>query len=465
MKTIHYMMIAAALLVTAACNKSENTSGNEESIRFAAPVQTKAYSDPADHSYVFQVRDILNNGSTPHINNKLAYANGEWGYATGEQDQYKWNNGSHNLFGWLETDGFFNSTTYFGSAPSLSGTTLTIPAKTMTSSTNQYDFLYSQSVQRNTIANDYSEVPLVFKHLFAQVSIQFLVDPSSPENPKVYEVYLNNYFKNRKSATINFASADPVVTLTPQAYDALFTAKNATMEASGEDFTDATTPFDVLTQTHSATPTTFFIWPMDESELVKENPLERVITVKYKIDSELSPRTIHMGFPKGTSWRAGYRYAYTISYMGGILKVNETVLPWEYNNTTGLTADAQSAMASWVGWDSATCTESGQTVTFKSASTPVRGIFRINSPTSCTYSISLTGTNADKFSISSGASGTIGTGVGEIKPGNNIEFKVSALTGATAGDEANLVFTVTKDGRTINIDSEVQKDGFFTIKL
>ncbi len=467
MKTNHYIMLAAALLITAACNKSEKAPEVKESIRFAIPVQTKAYTDPADHDAVFQVRDILN-GSTVHINNTLAYKNGAWTYGTGAEDQYKWNGGTHNLFGWLETDGFFNSTSYFGSEPSLSGTTLTIPAKTMTSTTNQYDFVYSQSVQRKTINNDYSDVPLVFKHLFAQVSILFKADPNLPalENPTVYEVYLNENFKNSKSATINFAAAgDPVVTLTPQAYDALFTAKNATMASSGEVFSASTTPFDVLTQAHNAVPTSFFIWPMGEEELEKANSSERVLTVKYLFPGEGSPRIIHMNFPAGTSWQAGYKYSYTITYMGGILKVSEAVLPWDYENTTGLSADSQSAMASWVGWDSSTCTEAGQTVTFKSASTPIRGIFRINAPTSCSYSISLTGANADKFSISSGASGTIGTGAGEIKPGNNIEFNISALTGATAGDEANLVFTVTSSGRTVNIDSEVQKDGLFTIKL
>ena len=248
------------------------------------------------------------------------------------------------------------------------------------------DFLYSQSVQRNTINNDYSEVPLIFKHLFAQVSILFKADPDLPaaENPTIYEVYLNKNLKIMQSASIDFSSpGDPSVSLTPgNNGENVFTAKNATMAVSGTVYSASTTPFDVLTQTTTPVPSTFYIWPMEESEL------QEVITVNYLYPGEGSAREIEMSFPKGTSWQAGYKYSYVITYMGGILKINETVKPWEYVNTTDeLSASSQSGMASWVGWDTATCTTSGETVKFKSPSTPIRGIFRINAPTSCTYSI------------------------------------------------------------------------------
>lgn len=456
-------MLAAALLITAACNKTEKAPEVQESIRFAIPVQTKAYTDPADHDAVFQVRDILN-GSTVHINNTLVYKNGAWTYGTGDEDQYKWQASTHNLFGWLETDGFAQTTSYFGSAPSLSGTTLTIPAVSMTNQTKQYDFVYSQSVQRKTINNDYSDVPLVFKHLFAQVAISFVADPNLPagEEPTVHEVFLNNNFKNKKSATISFANAgDPTVTYNDETWAELFAEKSTALSA-GIVYSPSTPAFDVLSQTQSGSKAFYFIWPQTAADLHNH-----VITVKYDFPQPPAApeaREIHMGFPNGTSWEAGYKYSYTINYMGGILKINEAVLPWDYESTTGLEASSQSAVASWLGWDTQTCTVAGQTATFKNSSTPVRGIFRINSPTSCTYSIELTGANKDKFTISSGATGTIGTDAGEIKPGQNIEFTI-ATNGATAGDETNLIFSVTAGGRKINIDSEIQKDGQFTIKL
>ena len=465
MKTYIYIIAAMALLsMAAACNETETSREVTETIRFAGPVQTKAYTDAADHAAVFYVRDYFNGGAgtTPalHINNTLAY-NGSWGYGSGSADQYEWKNGLHNLFGWLKTDGIYRTESFFSSDPSLDGTTLSIPAKALTNQTDQYDFLYSQSVQRNTAENDYSEVPLLFKHLFAQVAISFIADPNLPagQEPRIYEVYLNNSFANKKSATINFENeGDPEVTYTAEAFQTLFAAKNSTMASSGVVYDPSTLPFDVMAQLQSAAKAYYFVWPMEASEL------ENVLTVKYLYPGEGSAREITMSFPAGTSWQAGYKYAYTISYLGGVLKVKESVMPWDYTSTSGLSVETQSAVAAWIGWDTSTCDVSGQTATFKTASTPVRGIFRINSPTSCTYAITLTGTNAGKFSITSGASGTIGNGTEDIKPGENITFEISALEGASSGDEANLEFTVTVGGRTISLDSEIQRDGQLTIK-
>ena len=306
-------------------------------------------------------------------------------------------------------------------------------------------------------------MPLIFKHLFAQVAISFIADPVLPagQEPTIYEVYLNNLFKNKKSVTIDFANeGDPTVTYTAQAYESLFAAKNSSMASDGIVYSPSTLAFDVLSQVQSAAKVYYLMWPMTASELVDA----QVLTVKYLYPGEADPREITMSFPAGTAWEAGYKYSYTISYLGGVLKVNETVLPWDYTSTSGLSVETQSAIASWQGWVSSTCTVSGQTATFKPDGTPVRGVFRINSPTSCTYNITLTGTNADKFSITRGASGTIGTGEGNIKPGQNISFEISALEGASSGDEANLVFTVTAGGRTISIDSEIQRDGQLTVK-
>ena len=460
--SFHIIVVVLTLSVALSCSKSGNDPEAAESIRFAGPVQTKVFTDPAGTSSVFYVRDIFNE-TTTHIDNLLKYNDEDmdWGYGSGDKDQYKWRNGLHHFFGWLKTDGIVQTASFFGSDPTLAGTTLSFPAKNMTNATAQYDFLYSQVIQRNTSSNDYSEVPLIFKHLFAQVAITFVADPDLPEleNPTVYEVYLNESFRNKKAASISFASpGDPEVTYTiPREFESLFATKNSTMASSGIVYSPTTTPFDVLSQTQSHISAFYYIWPMTEEELSETD----VITVKYKPGSGVT-RTVDMSFPPGTSWQAGHKYSYTISYMGGILIVNQEVLPWDYSSATGLQADSQSAMASWAGWDSATCTESRQTVTFRSSDIPVHGIFRINSPTSCTYNVTLS--NTEKFSIE-GGSGTIGSGSGQINPGQNIEFYISAKPGAAVGDQTGLTFTVTTAGRTINIDSEVQKDGLFTITL
>ncbi len=477
--TYLFIIAAVALLSATACNETEPASGNSQAIRFAGPLQTKAYTDAADHSDIFEVRDIYN-GSTLLIENTLVYSGSAWEYGTGAQDQYNWKNGTHNLFGWLQTDGNYNTATEFGTL-TLSGTTLTIPAKTLTNASHQYDFLYSQSVQRNTSENDYSEVPLIFKHLFAQVAISFKIDDEYDEDangkPKIVAAYLNSNFHNAKSATIDFSSeGNPAVNFTPETSSGLFAPASTSLNNNGDGtvYEKSSTPFDLLAQTQSATKTFYYVWPMTSDELIHATTTDRVITIDYfypndNSGSSYSSRSSKMSFPAGTSWEAGNKYSYTITYMGGILKVTETVLPWDYESTTGLDASTQSAMASWVGWDVSTADETGLTAKFKSNGSggyiPMHGIFRINSPTSCTYSIALTGTNASSFSITSGASGTIGTGDGQIDPGDNIDFYITPTGSAAVGHTANLTFTVTVGGRTMSIDSEVQRDGTFIIEI
>jgi hypothetical protein len=62
-------------------------------------------------------------------------------------------------------------------------------------------------VSRNASAQDYSDVPLVFNHRFAQVAISFKVSDETPtgEQPiSLHGVYLNDNFVNSKQATITF---------------------------------------------------------------------------------------------------------------------------------------------------------------------------------------------------------------------------------------------------------------------
>ena len=457
-KYISGAALVTVLLAVAACDKQEGRSqGDAEYIRFAGPVQTKA-TEPLDAEDVISVRDWHNGASYLLEDDIQRNSDASWGYVSG--NTYKWQNGSHILFGWLKNNNSYSTAAYFGSGFNVSGTTMTLPAKTMNNTARQYDFLYSNVVSRSTSENDYSEVPLVFKHLFAQVAISFKVsnDISDSELPiTLNRVYLRDTFKNSKSATIDFSTGgDASVSLSNGSANGYF----ADPVSFDLPFDKASVPIDVLSQVESVDKVFYFVWPTSNEDL------QEVIEVEYKLKGSDTQRTSRLSFPAGTSWQAGQKYQYTISYMGGILKVDETILPWNYQETSS-TAETQSAVAAWMGWDASTCAVSGSDVTFLSDGAgglkKIHGLFKIYAPTECDYTVSLTGSDAANFSLES-ATGTIGTGSGEIVPGTNIDFYISAVNRPASGTyNAGLHFTVTASGRDFSLDSEIQREGDFNI--
>ena len=468
-----------ALVFVPSCDRKEMVPEAASSgIRFAAPIQTKA-TDAVNTTSVFQVRDWYND-TQYHINNTLRWnaSDSKWVYGT--TANYEWLGGDHLFFSWLEHNENYSTSAFFGTGLSASGNVLTIPAKALSTSTQQFDFMYSNPVSRNTSSNDYSDVPLVFNHLFAQVAMSFQISNQTPDGEQpiyFYGAYLNDDFINSKGAVITFnddGTADVAFNNPTKAG-----AFSARTDFGGMSYGKGATPIDMLSQQQTSTKDFYYFWPATEAELFE------VISVVYQIDGETDPvtgnpyvRTSKLSFPKGTSWKGGHTYSYTVTYMGGIFKVEESVLPWNYTETPA-TVEQQSAMASWVDWDSATCTISGSDITFKTDPQgrliPIHGMFKIYSPTQCTYHINMT-QNANFYTITpnDGAnvhtgSGTIGTSTGDIRPGVTIDFYISARDEdrPAAGLEdikAGLSFSVqASGGRAFSLDSELQRDGAFTI--
>ena len=453
-----------ALVLLPACNRMENTSSadTEAGIRFAAPVQTKA-TDAVATSSTFQVRDWYND-TKYHIENSIQWdGSSKWVYSSAAT--YKWAGGTHLFFGWLDHNNSYSTTAFFGTGLSASGNTLNIPAKALSTSVAQYDFMYSNPVFRSTADNDYSDVPLLFNHLFAQVAISFKISDQTPndEEPiQLFGVYLNDGFKNSKQTTVTFNQDETAsVVFDNISHDGNFSART---DFGGMSFGKGDTPIDVLSQRQIDTKDFYFFWPAEEEEL------HEVIDVVYRISGETEIRTSHVSFPKGTSWNGGHKYSYTITYMGGIFKVEESVLDWEYTELDA-TAEEQSVMASFMGWDSSSCTVSGTNITFKTDEhgklMPIHGMFKIFSPTQCTYHINLT-QNQSYYTITPNT-GTIGTADGDTNPGVTIDFYIYADDDdrpAAGADpiEADLSFSVqASGGREYSLDSEIQHDGAFTI--
>lgn len=537
-KNIVSMAALLGLLILSACGKTgtDPVSVEAETICFAGPLQTRSVVAADDRS-IFEVRDWYDN-TRYYINNTLLCSGGVWGYGLGtdrlhpvNEIPYVWNASRHLFFGWLGSDaGGRTSEGFFGTGyPSLTDTTLTIPAKTLDNTVSQYDFLYSDAVLRQS--TDTSPVQLTFKHLFAKVSISFKMSDecASDESITLNRVYLAGEndavansttrvaFKNSRSATVTFsgkkgseiAYADGG-TAGAAGYFTKAPGETGPAQFDIAGFNKTSTPIDVMSQTQSFTKIPYMVWPVNKGDLDGKE----VIIVEYA-----NGTTKHMSFPRGTVWEAGHMYDYVITYKGGTLKIEEHVNPWvgpEPEEIGGSQAeDHQPVMASWMGWDSHTCTAGGDDRTeaaFLSTTdigdvdkdhnigelTPIRGRFRIYSPLECTWSIKLTGAGASDFSLSwlsttvtpssdpggeatttytsvsadeeTGVlSGTISEtpGSGVTAPGDLISFFISAPANYQGGSDltAGLEFSVTVGGRTYSLDSEIQKDGDFEIIL
>ncbi|MBQ2150004.1 MAG: fimbrillin family protein, partial [Bacteroidales bacterium] len=342
--------------------------------------------------------------------------------------------------------------------------------------TTQYDFLYSDMVTRRTAENDYSAIPLTFKHLFAQVGISFRVDDITTEEITLKRVYLANTMNVGKTAEIDFSTEDPEVTYTASSQGYYVTPVNLNITG----FNSSSTPVDVLAQVQNGGRQYYYTWPMTEDELKGKIVVEYTLTKNSQGAAVNMDFVSVMNFPKGSKWKAGNKYQYVIAYMGGILKVEEQLLPWEYEESAG-TDIPEPTMATWRGWDDATCTISGTNVTFKQNPNgtlkKIHGMLVVSSPSSCTLHINLSNhvSGDDIAYIIRDANGndittsglTIG-GANGIVPGATIDFYIEAVEAkrpayGEAPLTSSLSFSIQSSDRDVSLDSELQRDGQYNI--
>ena len=219
--------MASVVLSLASCrDKHEEWFG--DIIGFETSVSTKAFlNSSADLNTAgskIQVYDILsnftgtinnvtyNNGTAVYFSEELTYNGSSWEF----QDlAYRWTRtGIHNFFGWLVYDAKSSMYSSDKVNPSYSNYVLTIPAKTITTSSDQFDFLYSSNeVVRDATTKDYATVPLNMAHLFSAVAIT--VENKSNDPVRLNSISMPNLPVMNGSATINYTPdgrTAPVVT-------------------------------------------------------------------------------------------------------------------------------------------------------------------------------------------------------------------------------------------------------------
>lgn len=223
MKTKTTNILVAAGLVLAAftsCRREGDPAGTAmDEIRVDANIGTKALlntsADLNTTGSQVKVYDVLSN-FTGDINDthydgedavyfaeNLTYGDGAWNFP---DLTYRWTRtGTHNFFGWLHYDAKSNMYSSDKVNPSYSDGILTIPAKTITTASDQFDFVYSRNVEvRNMADKNYGTVPLSMAHLFSALALT--VENRSNEPVTLKSISIPNLPVMNGGATINFTS-------------------------------------------------------------------------------------------------------------------------------------------------------------------------------------------------------------------------------------------------------------------
>ena len=348
----HYYIYGLILLAgLVSCRRTEPDPENpftDRQILVSAGPGTKAILDGAtamDHSGTSStIYDYLSDfegtikvdGGEPHtytaeesfkyFDDLISYPGGEGAWTYGSGNSYRWTRtGTHTFFGWMTTDGDSGLTTqgFFGAAPAFDETTriLTLPSKTLTTTSDQYDFLYSESRSVAAAEAGDSPVPLQYKHLFSALKLQV---QNVSDNTVVVTDIQTAYFNNTKTALVNFndgtvsysaVSAQNFVPSFPERT----LAKNDSFYLWGNDYK--------------------LIWPQTPEEIAQA----RLLVSYYLQDDpsnviqstiELKDVRVNGRLLTETGIEAGKKYSFLLQFKNGSIDLDLYVLDWYYTEYT-----------------------------------------------------------------------------------------------------------------------------------
>lgn len=489
----YFAALLLSIFVLASCSKNsgidepvvpqpqepEKPAATLPNITFGKP-GTKGMMNNEDLLYngnKIQVYDLLSNftgtitgwdGTSPYIQDEIEYNGTDvWKYAS--NGVYPWTaTGTHKFFGWLTYDKKANLKVTDLVTPSFSGTTLTVPAISFnaTTPTPQFDFMYSDLVERDASSKNYSVVPLSFKHLFTALSVQ--VENNTDIDVRVKSITFQG-LKNKNSATISFAETSTATLGTASADGSFFPE---TMEVQtlheGESY-------DALTKAHSngtdpIDRTYFMLWPLSASDVAPTNPetdptriaqgyeylsTDSLIVMSYDlyIVDHWETHTTRMKLP-AMAWEAGKKVHFSIVFSDKMIQLTSKVLPWDYNQYDVDYSEGSVVVPRGLTFDASTCSITGKVATVTSGKNPI-GQFTIVAPVGGTWMVGMTG-DTEYFTISP-TSGNIdphGPDAGKV----TLTVTPNLSLARPADKQIKLRFTVTANGREIDAQSEINRD-------
>lgn len=487
-------MASALLTAAAACTKPDPTQiaqdmtiylAASESGATKALLNEAAFAKTGNRIKIYDYYTATDGTTQWYIDDHVkADADGAsiWPFET---KKYSWTaDGVHKFFGWLAEDissgSALTPAALFGSSfivnadgeiPAFSkdDLMLTIPSTSMTVSTTQFDFMYSDIHERNLTANpDYATpVPLSFSHLFTAFSIG--ATNTSDQNVTIKAFTLEN-LKNKNSASINWSAMAPIVSY-------------GTSEVDGTPFRSLTQAYDLNSGSKVGNIFTggvqefILLWPQAASDVhstaeitddmlsgITEYPSDYRMSVTYTVtenDGAVSSEiTKRLNFPN-MAWEAGKKYHFEVLFADKMVELKTIVKPWKHEPQEMDFSDAMVTVKEnhWLVWDENTAAID---VTNKYAyirdGQPIKGSFTIDTPQGGTWLVSLTG-DIDAFEVSP-SSGLI--------DGTTATVSIKPLVADPQRDySVNVKFAVRRpDGRVIAADDVLQPaDSKYTIVL
>ena len=468
--------------------------------------------------------EIEGNTITPgqtlqYFTNQITYdaTESKWPYCD-PATTYPWTkSGNHAFFGWLTEDqhpGYlypFKATNIFGNdQPTFNETTrvLTVPTTVLTTSTEQFDFSYSDVVAVDAATRVVgSAVPLRLKHFFGAIGIT--ITNNSKNDVKVYSVQLKN-FPNRANATIDFSSnASATVDATyyelrstgtydywPNKITNPLTLYNINDSRGGKVY-DVSNSAEVA---EGGVPNYFLAWPMsyryleptvesvDDEGIVTYTADSPLIEVKYGNLSSTADdaSTFTYRFPKVNdpdatqAIIAGKKYSLDLSFADHQIIVSFNQLPWTfeeypmaYEGDAISTTQLKFTEGTYVSAPKYTTADGirHDVIQLSPSSSAgqyiAKGTFKAYTPVNGVLTVGVSGNTEDFIvSLDSGLSPT-GPGRGSesiaIEPhrdGGQITLTVRPKGTPSSGSRIFLHFAVRNNGRDASADTEINRDNY-----
>lgn len=412
-----------------------------------------------------------------------------WDYVN-NGTMYPWTStGEHDFFAYLLRDakaGLNLDNLLPGTSFNQDNTTLTIPQSTITIDSPQFDFLYSDKLTRN--AADIAErsvVNLGLKHFFTALSVQFVNKSSLP----VTLLSIRFEIPNKCRADIPFS-----VQTTPVFSEKSVDTNNYFVNKTDLNYTlPAKVPngslvyYDLFTgATNPAKKTFRLCWMMEGHEIAPTNPFpeelkvgpeaqrefyatDSLIVLSYKIGNGKVHHT-RAKFP-ATNWEGGKRYHMNLQFLDKQMIVDYEVLPWDYYEVP-MAFEDKSITATGLAFKEETYSATGndldengaptKTITTKNGMSVV-GEFNIYNPIGGMLHLGISGMTRF-FDVSMNGSGS-GVRIDPMTNNGKVVLTITPKTELTRTEDCKirLHFSVEQNNRSVNADSEINRENFTII--